>query len=70
MALDAPNQGLAQLQSNRNLCAVQILLGHTDIENTDRYLGVDTDNAITFAERTEIRRRQLLAIAWSRRRSG
>ena len=37
-----------------NLRAVQILLGHTNIENTVRYLGVDIDDAITLAERTEI----------------
>ena len=37
-----------------NLRAVQILLGHTNIENTVRCLGVDIDDAITRAERTEI----------------
>ena len=37
-----------------NLRAVQILLGHANIENTVRYLGVDIDDAITLAERTEI----------------
>lgn len=37
-----------------NLCAVQILLGHTNIENTVRYLGVDIDDALTLSERTEI----------------
>ncbi len=37
-----------------NLRVVQILLGHTNIENTVRYLGVDIDDAITLAERTEI----------------
>jgi integrase len=37
-----------------NLRAVQILLGHTNIENTVRYLGVDIDDAITLAEQTEI----------------
>ena len=37
-----------------NLRAVQILLGHTNIENTVRYLGVDIDDAITLSERTEI----------------
>ena len=37
-----------------NLRAVQILLGHTNIKNTVCYLGVDIDDAITPAERTEI----------------
>jgi len=36
------------------LRAVQILLGHTNIENTVRYLGVDIDDALTLSERTEI----------------
>ena len=37
-----------------NLRAVQILLGHTKIENTVRYLGVDIEDALILAERTEI----------------
>ena len=37
-----------------NLRAVQILLGHTKIENTVRYLGVDVEDALALAEATEI----------------
>jgi hypothetical protein len=37
-----------------DLATVQILLGHTKIENTVRYLGVDVEDALTLAEGTEI----------------
>ena len=37
-----------------NLRAVQILLGHTKIENAVRYLGVDLEDALTLREGTEI----------------
>ena len=37
-----------------NLRAVQILLRHTKIESTVRYLGVDVDDALTLAEGTEL----------------
>jgi site-specific recombinase XerD len=31
-----------------NLRAVQLLLGHTKIESTVRYLGIEVDDALTF----------------------
>jgi integrase len=37
-----------------NIRAIQILLGHTKIENTVRYLGVDIEDALLLAEGTEI----------------
>lgn len=37
-----------------NLRAVQLLLGHTKIESTVRYLGIDVDDALTIAEQIEV----------------
>lgn len=37
-----------------NLRAVQILLGHTKVETTVRYLGVEVEDALALAEATEI----------------
>ncbi len=37
-----------------NLRAVQILLGHTKIENTIRYLGVEVEDALALAEGIEL----------------
>lgn len=33
--------------------AIQILFGHSKIENTVRYLGVDVEDALLLAERTK-----------------
>lgn len=38
----------------RNLRAVQLLLGHTKLESTVRYLGIEVDDALELAERTEV----------------
>ena len=37
-----------------NLRAVQILLGHSKIESTVRYLGIEVDDAIEIAEKIDI----------------
>ncbi len=37
-----------------NLRAVQLLLGHTKVESTVRYLGVEVDGALTIAERVDV----------------
>lgn len=37
-----------------NLRAIQMLLGHSKIENSVRYPGVDVDGALSLSETTEI----------------
>jgi integrase len=38
----------------KNLRAVQLLLGHSDLESTVRYLGIEVDDALEISEQTEI----------------
>jgi site-specific recombinase XerC len=37
-----------------NLRAVQLLLGHTKVESTVRYLGIEVDDALTISEQVEM----------------
>ncbi len=37
----------------RNLRAVQLLLGHTKLESTVRYLGIEVEDALEIAEQTD-----------------
>ena len=37
----------------KNLRAVQLLLGHTKLESTVRYLGIEVDDALEMAEQTD-----------------
>jgi len=38
----------------KNLRVVQLLLGHTKLESTVRYLGIEVDDALEIAEQTEV----------------
>ena len=53
-SLIAANQSDAHLPRTGNLRAVQLLLGHTKIESTVRYLGIDVDDALTIAEQVDV----------------
>ena len=37
-----------------NLRAVQLLLGHTKVESTVRYLGIEVEDALAIAEKIDI----------------
>jgi len=38
----------------KNIRAIQLLLGHTKLESTVRYLGIEVDDALEMAEETEV----------------
>ena len=37
-----------------NLRAVQLLLGHSKLESTVRYLGIEVDDALSISEQVEL----------------
>lgn len=41
-------------QRTKNLRAIQLLLGHTNIESIVRYLGIEVEDALKIAERTDV----------------
>jgi integrase len=41
-------------RSTGNLRAVQLLLGHTKLESTVRYLGIEVDDALSISEQVEL----------------
>ena len=44
----------AQIYKTGNLRAVQLLLGHTKLESTVRYLGIEVDDALSVSEQVEL----------------
>ena len=63
IGLDPENYGTHSLRRTKatliyrrtkNLRAVQLLLGHTALESTVRYLGIEVDDALEMAEQTEV----------------
>ena len=42
-------------KKTKNLRAVQIFLGHTKLESTVRYLGIEVDDALELSEKIDIK---------------
>jgi len=53
-ALHATNHPTLIYRRTKNLRAVQLLLGHSKLESTVGYLGIDVDDALEIAEQTEV----------------
>lgn len=41
-------------QRTKNIRAIQLLLGHTKLESTVRYLGIEVEDALELSEQTEV----------------
>jgi site-specific recombinase XerC len=48
------SKGSMIYKKTKNLRAVQILLGHTKLESTVRYLGIEIDDALDIAEQVDV----------------
>jgi site-specific recombinase XerD len=42
------------LEQNTDVRVIQVLLGHTKIESTVRYLGIEVDDALAIAEQVDV----------------
>jgi len=49
----ATNHAALIYRRTKNLRAVQLLLGHSKLESTVRYLGIEVDDALEISEQTE-----------------
>jgi hypothetical protein len=50
----ATTHSYLDLRRTGNLGAVQLLLGHTKIESTVGYLGIEVDDALAIAEQVDV----------------
>ena len=53
-ALYTANEGNIHYKRTKNLRAVQLLLGYSELESTVRYLGFEVDDALEISEQIEI----------------
>ena len=50
----AAHESIADLSTHQESEGPQLLLGHTKLESTVRYLGIEVDDALEMAEQTEV----------------
>ena len=51
---DETYEGIADLSQDKEPESSSALLGHTKLESTVRYLGIEVDDALEMAEQTEV----------------
>lgn len=54
MGFNPAEYGTHSMRRTKNLRAVQLLLGHSKLESTVRYHGIEVDDALEISEQTEI----------------
>ena len=54
IGLDPTAYGTHTIRRTKNIRAVQLLLGHSKLESTVRYLGIEVEDALELSEQTEI----------------
>lgn len=54
IGLDPTSYGTHSLRRTKNLRAVQLLLSHTNLDSTVRYLGIEIDDALEISEQTDV----------------
>ena len=53
-SFDKTDESVAHLSQDKKPASSSLLLGHTNLESTVRYLGIEVDDALEMSEQTEV----------------